>query len=239
MKVLAMVLIAAIVIGSGVHPQGTAEGWSEVSPLIELAAFAEDEQLTVKQLNITLKESMKLENLKETEEKIKHYLYNTEITKEITSEATKYIYHDGHKNHDFVERFIVIIPTRESSSFDIVYTVTSEGRKSLSAQMMEQKADRIQTRIFRENVTNYSFIKSEESGILNQVLFYQKFKQSFGIDTIEESIEENWTSRSGYTSRWAKAIELPSGAMNVQFATRNLGNQTNITIGTPILTVEY
>ncbi|WP_431803061.1 YwmB family TATA-box binding protein [Halobacillus andaensis] len=239
MKLFIMCLAAVVAIGSGVYPQGTAEGWSHVSPLIELAAFAEDEQLEIKELNTTLKEDFHKDELKQIQQQITDYFDVPQITTQHTSDATKYIYHDGQKTDDIDETFTVLVPNNESNLFEVVYTVTSAGTTPLAPQIIEQITDRVKARIFTENITNYSFIKSEYSGMINEVLFYQKFKKTFNIATIEVSTEESWTSRSGYTSRWDQAIDLPDGTMNVQFATRNLGNRTTITFGTPILTAEY
>ncbi|MCP3027589.1 YwmB family TATA-box binding protein [Halobacillus sp. A5] len=239
MKLLIICLVAITAIGSGVYPQGTAEGWSSASPLVELTAFAEDEHLDMQELNITLKEEFNQLQLDQTRESITNYFDEPEMKQETTSEATKYIFHDGHKDNDIVETFTVLVPKSEINSFEVVYTVTSAGTTPLAPQIMEQFVDRVKHQIFTKDVTYYSFIKSEYSGIMNEVLFYQKFKKTFNIATIEESTEESWSSRSGYTSRWGQAIELPEGSMNVQFATRNLGNRTTVTFGTPILTAEY
>ncbi|MFG6147333.1 YwmB family TATA-box binding protein [Halobacillus sp. B23F22_1] len=239
MKLLILSLVAVIAIGSGVYPQGTAEGWSNVSPLIELTAFAEDEQLNVKELNITLKEELDRTELERTQQRIADYLDVLQMSQENNPEATKYKYHDGHKNATIVETFTVLVPKNENNSIEVVYTVTSEGTTPLAPQIMEYYTDRVKKQIFTKNVTNYSFIKSEYSGIIDEVLFYQKFKKAFNIATIEAATEESWSSRSGYTSRWGQAIDLPSGSMNVQCAVRNLGNRTTVTFGTPILTAEY
>ncbi|MFC7319341.1 YwmB family TATA-box binding protein [Halobacillus campisalis] len=239
MKWTGICLAAIIVIANGVHPQTTAQGWSEISPLIELAAFAEDEQLEVTELNITLKESINYEYLQETQQKIKQQFQSDKLTEEETTEATKYIYEKRHKNGDFVEQFMIVVPKLEDISFEVVYTVTSQGTKPLASQFMVLLSDRVKAQIFTTNVTLYSFIKTEINGIIDEVLLYQKFQQTFDITNIEQTTDESWTSRSGYTKRWDGAIELPSGAMNVQFAARNLGSATNVTIGTPILTAEY
>ncbi|WP_173918586.1 YwmB family TATA-box binding protein [Halobacillus sp. Marseille-Q1614] len=239
MKFFWICSIVAVVLGVGVHPQGKAEGWSEVSPLIEMAAFAEDEQLEISELNITLKETMNIKDLAAVKLAITQYFDSVNVTEENSTEASKLIFTDGQKRNAEFETFTVIVPKNEINSFEVVYTVTSRGTAPLAAQIMEHMAGRVKAHVFTENVSLYSFVKAEQSGKINESLFYQSFKKSFDIATVEETIEESWTSRSGYTTRWGEAIDLPGGPMNVQLGIRNLGNRTIVTIGTPILTAEY
>ncbi|WP_082232679.1 YwmB family TATA-box binding protein [Halobacillus massiliensis] len=239
MKFFWICSIVAVVLGIGVHPQGTAEGWSEVSPLIEMAAFAEGEQLEIRELNITLKETMNIKDLAAVESAIRHYFQSTHIREENSAEASKLIFTDGHKRNSGFETFTVIVPKNDRKSFEVVYTSSSGGTAPLAAQLMEHLIDRVKAHVFTDKVSLYSYVKAEKNGNMDEVLFYQKFKQSFNIATVEQSIEDSWTSRSGYTTRWGEAIDLPGGPMNIQIGTRNLGNRTVVTIGTPILTAEY
>ncbi|MFD2922949.1 YwmB family TATA-box binding protein [Halobacillus naozhouensis] len=224
---------------TGVHPQETVGKQSDITPLLELAAFAEDEQLDVTEYKVVLKESINTDKVEQAIQQIKAYVSNNQMIEEETNLARKIIFTNGQKNSDFIERFTVIIPRDETISSEVVYSLTTGGTQTLTTQETMQQISQIKKRFFSKNVTLYTCLKAEDGGIIDDVLIYQKFKKAFNITTIEAATEQSWTSRSGYTSRWSQAIPLPNGAMNVQFATRTLGGRTIVTIGTPIITAEY
>ncbi|WP_079528261.1 YwmB family TATA-box binding protein [Halobacillus hunanensis] len=224
---------------SGVHPQETAGEQTDISPLLELAAFAEGEQLHVTEYKVVLKESINIDEAEQVIQQIKAYVSEDQVIEEETNLARKKTFTNGQKSSDFIEHFTVITPRDETISTELVYSLTTGGTQTLTTQEIMQQINQIQKRFFSENVTLYTCLKAEDGGIIDDVLIYQKFKKAFNITTIEAATEQRWTSRSGYTSRWNQAIPLPNGAMNVQFATRTLGGRTIVTIGTPIITAEY
>ncbi|UOQ94948.1 YwmB family TATA-box binding protein [Halobacillus shinanisalinarum] len=238
MKIL-MTCLLSLTILAGVHPQETAKGHIDLSPLLELEAFAEDEQLDIREYKIVLKESIKTANVEEMKQQINEYLPHANVIEEDSNLARKFIFTNGQKNSNFTETFTVIVPKDKTVSSDVVYSLTAGGTQGLAQQQIKQQINELKSRIFSKDVTLYTCLKAEAGGIIDDVLIYQKFKKALNITTIEAATEESWTSRSGYTPRWSQAIPLPNGAMNVQFATRTLGGRTTITIGTPIITAEY
>ncbi|WP_078556105.1 YwmB family TATA-box binding protein [Bacillus alkalicellulosilyticus] len=59
---------------------------------------------------------------------------------------------------------------------------------------------------------------------------------------VEEIKEETFLSISAYNHNWADHLETNGNKMNVQLALRygaGLGSETTVTIGTPIITIEY
>ncbi|UOR11265.1 YwmB family TATA-box binding protein [Halobacillus amylolyticus] len=238
MKILWTCLLSLTIL-AGVHPQETAKGHIDLSPLLELAAFVEDEQLDISEYKIVLKESIKTANVEEMKQQISGVFPNVKMREEDSNLARKYIFTNGQKNSSFNETFTVIVPKDKTVSSNVVYSLTAGGTERLTPDKIKQQINEIKSRIFSKNVTLYTCLKAEAGGIIDDVLIYQKFKKALNITTIEAATEESWTSRSGYTPRWSQAIPLPNGAMNVQFATRTLGGRTTITIGTPIITAEY
>ena len=69
-----------------------------------------------------------------------------------------------------------------------------------------------------------------------------QFVSSLGAVEIESFKEETFVSVSAYNDEWVDDIRTKDKKMNVQVALRQgmrLGSETTVTIGTPIITIEY
>ncbi len=238
MKSVLIGLLSLFIVGTGVDPQKTAgeETWS--NQLDEFVSFAEGEHLEINSWTITMKEALPTHDLKSVQRELRAYLPEGSIKKESNRNANKWTI-DGQKTEKLVEQFIVILPKNAKESPELVYVLSGAGTSTLTKSKIDNYVQDVKSRFFSKNVGIFSCLKAKSSGIIDDVLVYQKFQQLFNIATIEEVIEPSWTSRSGYTETWGNAIPLAEKKMNVQFATRTLGGKTNITIGTPIITAEY
>lgn len=236
MKIMFAGIIALLIIGTGAYPQEMTE-IQEV--IMEFSSFAADKQLDVNEWTITMKEKTTPEEAERIKADMTMLFEQPIIQKEIMTNATKYTITDSQKNKNFVETYILIYPTNKKSSTEMVYTVQGQGKPSLSKHDTKI-VNKVKSRFFSKNVTIFSCLKATYSGIMNDVLVYEKFEQAFNITTINEIDDENgWTSRSGYTNQWGHTLPVGDQTVNVQFATRTLGGETTITIGTPIITAEY
>lgn len=234
MKTCIALVVALLIVGTGAYPQ---ERTAATEPLVDFAAFAEDEQLEINEWSMTIKEQLNDHSVEELIT-IMNDFYKMEPIKEQNVHATNLIWKNSHKGRNFVESFNLIVPNDSDIRTEVVYSLKGEGTSFIEQEAMES-LQQIKSRFFSKNVTIFSCLKAEYSGIMNDVLVYKKFKQRFAVTTIEEVNENGWISRSGSTNKWSQSIPLLNEEMNVQFASRTLGGRTNITIGTPIITAEY
>ncbi|MBN8235011.1 YwmB family TATA-box binding protein [Halobacillus kuroshimensis] len=233
-NILAGVLAAAIV-GTGAYPQ---EMTQEQEPLMMFASFAEDKQLNVEEWTMMMKRKVPAEQSGEIMERILEQGQHQEVSHEETAQAEKWIVTNRHKNKKIVETYSMISPRNMKNKAELVYSIQGEGTSSLTQDLFLSVED-VKSRYFSKSATIFSCLKAVSNGIIDDVLVYKKFKDTLDVATIDEIDENGWTSRSGWTDKWAQSIPSGKQSMNVQFATRTLGGETNITIGTPIITAEY
>ncbi|MGI8316627.1 YwmB family TATA-box binding protein [Halobacillus mangrovi] len=236
MKMIGTVLIATIIFLLGANPQEMSAG--KDSPVLKFAAFAEDEQLEVNEWKITIKQPFEMNDLEARKNELISYYKDSVIKTENTTNSSKIIFKDAQEKTTFNETFILIVPKEKGMRPEMVYVASGQGTSSMSPANMS-KPQEVKSRFFGEKVNIFSCLKAKSSGIIDDVLVYQKFRQTFNIQPIDEVIEHGWSSRTGYTKEWGQAIPVAGDHMNVQFASRTLGGETNITIGTPIITAEY
>ncbi|MCA1010884.1 YwmB family TATA-box binding protein [Halobacillus halophilus] len=234
MKSLLAGITVLIMVCTGAYSQElTAE-----TPIEKFAAFAESEQLDVTAWSITLKETIPRSDSLLLEKKISKSHRTAEVSYEDQDNSNKIILKDGLNNREFDESYSIILPKNKDEKAELVYYIAGKGTISLTPEVKDRIRE-IEKRYFSKNVLIFSCLKAESSGIIDDVLVYKKFKQTFDIKPLDQVAEKDWTSSSGYTEEWGQAIPTAGGKMNVQFATRTLGGRTNITIGTPIITAEY
>ncbi|MCA0971014.1 YwmB family TATA-box binding protein [Halobacillus litoralis] len=231
MKTLLAVVGALVIFGTGVYPQERADQ----SQLEQFAAFAEDEQLEVTSWTVTMKESIQQTKSEEWVTKASSF-YKSEPILEKMANADKLTWQN--KSGQVTETLSLIIPVDSNNSVERVYALNGKGTASLS-QKVEERKNLAKSRLFSKNVTIFSCLKSEKNGIIDDVLMYEKFRDVFNVETINEVTDNGWTSWSGHSKKWGQSLPILNDEMNVQFASRILGGRTNVTIGTPIITAEY
>lgn len=236
MKTIIAIFTAMLIIGTGAYPREMSADHS--STLNKVAAFAVDEQLPIHSWKVMMKENI----LHSEALKLKNELINRinldDVSYDESTNASKIIFRNTQKNEAFIESFILIVPKDSKNYAEIVYVVEGRGTPKLT-EKNNMEINTVKGRYFSGNVTIFSCIQVKSSDIIDDVLVYEKFKDTFDITTIDEVTENGWISRTGLTKQWDQRIPTAGGEMNVQYASRTLGGGTNITIGTPIITAEY
>ncbi|WP_079477961.1 YwmB family TATA-box binding protein [Halobacillus salinus] len=231
MKVIIALIGSLIMVISGVYPQER----SEENQLQQFADFAEDEQLEITEWSWTAKEPIHQDETEKWAQQASSLFEDEpEVEETINAEKRTWTKQTG----DIIETLSLIIPNDSINSAERVYAIDGKGSASLSQKWASRK-DLTKSRLFSENVTIFSCIKSVKNGIIDDVLVYEKFKEAFDVVTINVVKDNGWTSMSGHSNEWGQSLPILSEEMNVQFASRTLGGRTNVTIGTPIITAEY
>lgn len=141
-----------------------------------------------------------------------------------------------------VEKFQIITPTDEPSKTIVIYQATGRFRpenwKTINLYFDREIFDKIPG-----NPLFFTCIKGHTSGIMKGVLRLKtkKLLEQFEAKPVEELNEETFVSVSGLTKKWNHSIPTQNGNMNIQVALRSesLGENTIVTVGTPIITTEY
>ncbi|MCA0985485.1 YwmB family TATA-box binding protein [Halobacillus yeomjeoni] len=236
MKTFIAIISACVILGTGVYPQEMSA--YKPTTLEKLAGFAVDEQLPLESWKVTMKEQVAQTKIDQLKKELLHSDNEIVMTEEVTKHSRKITFKDAQKNPSIFEYIILIIPNEEKYYAEIVYLVEGRGTASITKEEM-MYIDDVKSRYFSGNVTIFSCIEVKSSDIIDDVLVYQNFKKAFNITSIDEVIDNELTIRTGYTEQWEQMIPTANGKMNVQYASRTLGEGTNITIGTPIITSEY
>lgn len=105
----------------------------------------------------------------------------------------------------------------------------------------QQNMRRSIAKIFHGQKHIFSCVRAYDSdkmklGLLNQGDRYLKL---FSAAPIERLNEKTFVSISAYNNAWNDSINSGNRQMNFQVALRNDGERTIITMGTPIITLEY
>lgn len=138
----------------------------------------------------------------------------------------------------------IIFPHNDKFNSYLSYEVqgknfSNEIDQTLSAIILSRLED-----LFLPNTKFFTCTTGNGSGKLNFDLEQQadRILDQFSAQKIEFLKEETFISVSAYTNTWKNLIKSNNKKMNLQVAIRTnqqLGGQTTITIGTPIITTEY
>ncbi|WP_100486822.1 YwmB family TATA-box binding protein [Sporolactobacillus pectinivorans] len=96
-------------------------------------------------------------------------------------------------------------------------------------------------KIFHKQVNIFSCVRAYDSDKMKLGLLKQgdRYLKLFSAAPIERDNEKTFVSISAYNEAWNNSIISGNRQMNYQVALRNDGERTTITMGTPIITLEY
>lgn len=133
------------------------------------------------------------------------------------------------------------IPSDGAYRIDTIYQASGPTfNKWLWSGQSRQIREEI-TKVFQEQVHIFSCVRAHDSDKMNVGLLKagERYLQPFSAVPIERLKEKTFVSISAYTGIWNDSIYSGNRKMNIQVALRNDGNRTVITLGTPIITLEY
>ncbi|WKB35576.1 YwmB family TATA-box binding protein [Terrilactibacillus sp. S3-3] len=106
---------------------------------------------------------------------------------------------------------------------------------------VEEQARLAMNKVFHGRVKIFSCVKANDSAKMKLGLSNEgnQLLKDFSADSIEKINEKTFVSISAYTTEWKHVISTGDKKMNLQVALRKDDGVTTITLGTPIITIEY
>ncbi|WP_171038252.1 YwmB family TATA-box binding protein [Aquibacillus sediminis] len=228
---LVIALIPALLLSFRPDADASASTLSDLESLVDLV---EQEDLSIDSWEVMVKEKIDSENLANITEKVTQYMGDeTTVHKEDTDVMTKQVYQTT-KQDGITETFTIL---EASHQIEVIYTIKGENDYKTEdlANIAHSHLD-----IFTKNATIFTCISTQVNDTIDNVYVFDTLLSNLQVETLDHIQEEDFQVVSGYSPRFETAIPHSDRAMNVQMAAREgLGGKTTITIGTPILTIEY
>lgn len=233
---ISMILLSASWIS---HANANTE--EDLKPLLNLHSFMHEENLPLTSFELMMRKTMKWEGEKTLEE-VKQALHlNTPFKTATTNQSKKYYIENVHKKIGLSEQVIVIKEKGNLQPYvEIIYTLSGKKLDKNMMNSIEKHLNLAKSHIFQENTPIYTCLQSKTDAIIKNSLL-DKFMHDHKVDLLHKLEEEDFLVISGYTDQWDVHVPISEDSkMNVQFSIRRgLDGMTYVTIGTPILTVEY
>ncbi|MBS4190110.1 YwmB family TATA-box binding protein [Bacillus sp. FJAT-49705] len=214
--------------------------------LLALASILQDENILITEWSLHAREKMEnvesLEQVQNFTENLKQQYSNWEWTsKSYEKHLETVAFLNSNAQNETIK--ILTTPTKGQVQTYLIYEVKGKGwhekvEKNISKQLQSRISD-----IFRGNATFFSCLKGEFNDKIDKTLSNEMdhLLTAFNAEEVEALSEENFISTSAYSTKFDKSIATKSKDMNLQIAIRNqgLGGETNLVVGTPIITIEY
>jgi hypothetical protein len=216
------------------------EGEDVLKPLQTFAHFFEQEKMNISSWEIMMKEVIQSDQA--PEEIIQKVFPKANIEIKKTKQSIKYFSEDVHKETGLTVKVSIVQDLQQATSLHLFFAVSGHNWSKEQNQNILKKISYAKNEFFRENATIFTCMKANSSAIMNSKTVVDKFADFTNIKLLDELNEPNFTVISGFIPELnLNTIPISHKEnMNVQLAVRNIVKQgTTITIGTPILTIEY
>ncbi|MGM8215029.1 YwmB family TATA-box binding protein [Bacillaceae bacterium W0354] len=153
-------------------------------------------------------------------------------------EEFKKIYKDPRSINDINERYNAV--HLNDSSVKIIYSIEANNWSDTTQDLLKK---RLNSDIFQQYMKNskvYTCFQAEISDNISSNFIFNEIINNFGIETKNILDENGFKVISGSTIFFDQFIPLKDDKINIQVAIRELDNANKVvTIGTPILVIEY
>jgi hypothetical protein len=238
MKKIVFALILILLIPAA----GTVEGAGETNELPVLAALLQDNDLTIENWQVTIKEKKSRSQLQNVINLLKdRYL----VTTNADENAIKYRVEDSHKVEGITEVYEVIIPNDENFDGEMIAVIKGNEWEESAVHIYREKLYHITEQYFTSRAKRFACLETEDDDImksehfLDDALEYLDLKY---VSTQTDKITNNMNKKFlyGYTPLWGQEIPAMENPVNLQIAVKNIEKENSkITVGTPILINEY
>ncbi|NGP44742.1 hypothetical protein G4V62_07150 [Bacillaceae bacterium SIJ1] len=128
-------------------------------------------------------------------------------------------------------------------TYMLSYELKSSNAEKDRVQAIVKQFASVREKWFSKNTTIYACLQGQSSAMISGVLSNHaaSLLRAFDATPVEMIEEQSFISVSAYNDLWEQHIVVPSGKMNLQTALRKNRSSgvIDVTIGTPIITVEY
>ncbi|MBO8156651.1 MAG: YwmB family TATA-box binding protein [Bacillaceae bacterium] len=237
LAILSMILVFSLfgISRTGANPS------PDTKPLRDLHLFLQKEELPLVKWELMMRRTIKWEG-EQTLDQIGQTLHlNTLFKKTDQSKSVKYYAINSHKKIGLNEHVILIKEKGNSQpNVEIIYKMSGTRLNEAAINEINERLTNAKSQIFHGNTAIFTCLQSRTGANIKDNLL-RSFVHSHNLDILHRIEEKDFFVVSGFTNQWDTHIPLlENKKMNVQFSVRKgLGGTTYVTIGTPILTVEY
>ncbi len=190
---------------------------ADVETIEKLEQFFVEEDLDINLVNVTMR-------IVSNEEEANSFISNQEV--------------NSQKRNGINEKFSTVY--LDENRVKVIYEFESNGWSNETKKILQDRMLDPKFRHFFKNGQIYSCFQSRTDVKINSNFMIDKISNYFEVETTNVLNEENFKVVSGTTKQFEQYIPLNNESINIQFAIREQGNDQNIiTIGTPILVIEY
>ncbi|MGM8364791.1 YwmB family TATA-box binding protein [Virgibacillus sp. W0181] len=212
----------------------------ERDELILIATFLMEHKQDIAEWEVIVKEKISNEKAHNLLKELKdsHLVTVTE-----DENVIKYVIGDTNKGEPFSVYYNVIIPKQRDHA-EIVAVINGD---YWDHTVLEKYRSYMQTNIavFTQSSQLFTCLKTTDSGIMDISVLLDSLQNNFNLlhmstqtDTVENSTHKKLIY--GYTPLWETKIPIKNSPVNIQIVEKGAGpDQSNLTIGTPILVNEY
>ncbi len=260
-KVLIVSLILTIVGYVYIQEQGTAQ--LDQQPLMTFIELAEEEGLALKKWQVRLKEERLAQSNSQDEfidfvNAVSDQLNDWDLSVPSFSESewSAYLTYENKANGTTEMVQVFAYPNPYAKKLTYLLTYDMNGSTIVPTTTMYQDLSLRARQLGLDTADQYVQIQAEARKMVGQTSneYAQKWVHALDAKAVEALSEETFASISAYNPAWASSIETNGEKMNVQVAVREtelnakpldfaegegLGAWTTVTIGTPIITIEY
>lgn len=134
--------------------------------------------------------------------------------------------------------------SKNSNLMYISYEISAEpmSKDQIDLERIQQDWDATLTTLFKEKPQIFTMVKGRELGSTDLDERAEELLQQLSAQKVEQLTETNFVSISAYNEKWNSNLMSKDQMMNLQLGLRQepiLGGKTTVTIGTPIITIEY
>ncbi len=244
-KHLMLSILAIMILYSAIGEVTNATTVDEpTAELYQLANTLEDQNVELDGWRLYTRSQLNSsENFNDTNLEVRKIIEKTPSFHWNTSSDTNV--YTGKLEHTFMTETITVIITPHKHEYMtyLIYEVNGDASPMLSSEMINEEVKNRLSDLFRKDTKIFTGV----TGIIHDKLNFglsvkaEELLKKFSATKVEELNEETFISLSAYTELWDTYIITNQKKMNLQVALRNtgMGGETTITIGTPIITVEY
>ncbi|NIK11845.1 YwmB family TATA-box binding protein [Alkalibacillus almallahensis] len=146
---------------------------------------------------------------------------------------------NDHHKRSIIDESLSMVEISPKRS-QLIYQVETSKWNQKIHEDVQQLLEKRNLSLFRENGTHFTFFQASFDSKLDKNLFLEEVIQDFEVDLKTQMHEELLTVVSGYTPNLQQRIPHEKEHINIQLAIREEDDRKNtVTIGTPILIIEY
>jgi hypothetical protein len=213
-----------------------------LEPLHIFKDFLQSENISLEEYQILMRETVTVSKGTEPVQMIQDFFPNSTVKKETNDHSTKYFVKYVHKNSQMTEEISVVQDLNNPKRLQLFYVITGNELNEENEKVLLKNINRAHSQYFTKNPSIFTCVKGKSSANIKSNILVDSFQDFTEMITLKSLNEENFTTVSGFSHNLnVNTIPIShTEEMNLQIAVRNgSGSGTSITLGTPILTIEY